>query len=119
MQRARLSSILAHVLASTALLACGGKTSEASDDLFGGSSGGSSTSSSSSGGTQTTNPTAPNPTTPTPTNPPTSKDAGTPPAKPDAGCTTPPQLVRQGSGCADVFYQACGYPAGVDPSDGF
>jgi hypothetical protein len=116
MKRAQLSSILAHVLASTALLACGGKTAEVGDDLFGGSSGGSSTSSS-SGGTQTTNPTTPNPKPPTTTNPPAT-DAGVPPTKPDAGCTTPPELVRQGSGCADVYYLACGYPAGVDPKDG-
>jgi hypothetical protein len=119
MKRAHLSSILAHVLASTALLACGGKTSDVGDDLFGGSSGGSSTSSS-SGGTQTTSPATPTPKTPTPVDPPPpTPDAGNPPTKPDAGCTTPPELVRQGQGCGDVFYLACGYPAGVDPSDGF
>jgi hypothetical protein len=113
----KLPSILAHVLASTALLACGGKTAEVGDDLLGDPSGASS--SSSSGGTQTTNPSAPTPTNPTtPTNPPTPKDAGTP-TKPDAGCSTPPELVRQNDGCGDVFYQPCGYPAGVDPSDGF
>lgn len=119
MQRARLSSILAHVLASTALLACGGKTSEVGDDLLGGPSGGSTTSSSSSssggGGTQTTNPTTP---TNPPTPPPTKPDAGNPPPKPDAGCTTPPELIKQGNGCSDVFLQVCGVPAGVDPSDG-
>lgn len=119
MQRARLSSVLAHVLASTALLACGGKTSEVGDDLFGNNPGGTTSSSSSSGGQTTTtgSATPPAPTPPT-TNVPPTKDAG-PPTKPDAGCTTPPELVRQGSGCADVFYLACGYPAGVDPSNGF
>jgi hypothetical protein len=117
----RLPSILAHVLASTALLACGGKTAEVGDDLFGNNPSGTS-STSSSGGTQTTNPGTPTPPSttnpPPPTNPPTSKDAGVPP-KPDAGCSTPPELVKQSYGCADVFYQACGWPAGVDPSDGF
>ncbi len=56
---------------------------------------------------------------PAPPKPPTPEDAGVDATKPDAGCAAPPELVREGSGCADVFYQPCGYPAGVDPSDGF
>ena len=116
----RLPSILAHVLASTALLACGGKTAEVGDDLFGNNPSGSSSSSSSGGQTATPGTATPtNPTAPTPSNPPPTKDAGVPPSKPDAGCSTPPELVRSGNGCSDVYYLACGYPAGVDPSDGF
>lgn len=119
----RLPSILAHVLASTALLACGGKTAEVGDDLFVNSPSGTSSSSSSSSGGATTNPGTPKPpntTEPTtPTNPPPPKADAGPPTKPDAGCSTPPELVRSGNGCSDVYYLACGYPAGVDPSNGF
>jgi hypothetical protein len=117
MPRRQLPSIIAHVLASTALLACGGKALDTGEDLFGKPSGSSTSStSSSSGGTQSTTPTVPPPPPVTPTAVP--EDASVPPTKADAGCTAPPQLVRQGSGCADTYHLTYGWPAGVDPTDG-
>lgn len=99
----RIAPILAHVLATASLAACGGKV----DD--GGPAPG-----------PTTTTTAPTPTT-IPTTVPTPTTTGTtppPPPKPDAGCTTPPQKVRGDGACTDVFHHACGVPEGVDPTDG-
>ena len=97
----RLASILAQILASSALVACGGKTSEVpSVDEN------NPTSSSSSGGTGTgtSGPERPR------------RDAGGPE---DAGCRSKPVLVKsEGPTCADVWQHPCGYPAGVDPEDG-
>lgn len=95
----RLPSILAHVLATSTLLACGGQTTGVGEP--GGSSG-------SSSGTTPPSPTG----TTTPPLPPTT-DGGVP----DSG-TCAPKLVRQGGSCSDVYQQTCGVPAGVDPSDG-
>lgn len=46
-------------------------------------------------------------------------DAGPPPGF-DAGpptCADPPKFLRT-DGCTDVWFQPCGFPAGVDPKDG-
>ena len=103
----RLTSILAHVLASTtlvstALVACGGQSIGISDRADGGGSDSS----------QPTTPTVPPP-------PPDggSSDASTTDASTtDAGCA--PVLVRKGNSCSDVWQQPCGAPDGVDPTDG-
>lgn len=99
-----VARIIAHVLATTAVVACGGKTVDIPDE---------------GAGTPTPNPTTTtttSPTTtsvpPTPTFPPTPPVPTTPPA-----CTTAPRVLR-GDGCTDLVYHACGTPAGVDVSDG-
>jgi hypothetical protein len=97
----RVSSILAHVLATTAIGACGGATADIQGDP------------------QQQPPPSGIPTTCRPGHqPPVSTDAG--PATDsgtDAGCNKPAVLVGN-RGCSDVYHQVCGIPAGVDPSDG-
>ena len=102
----RVATLIAHVLATTSVVACGGTVTETPDPTDPGTS---------PTTTTTTSPTSVPPTTPTTTPPTPGRDAGLPP-KVDAGCTTPP--IRQGNTCADVFYHPCGVPAGVDPTDG-
>lgn len=101
----RFASILAHVLASTAIVACGGSTADVP---------GQQATSPTGGGTSTspTEPRAP------------SRDAGASDARSDAnvpeadaGCTTAPALVRSG-GCSDVWHHACGIPKDVKVEDG-
>lgn len=99
----RIAPILAHVLATASLAACGGKVDEGT------------TPSPSPTTTSTTAPTTIPTTVPTPT---TTGTTPPPPPKPDAGCTTPPQKVRGDGACTDVFHHACGVPEGVDPTDG-
>ncbi|MFO0639439.1 MAG: hypothetical protein U0183_09540 [Polyangiaceae bacterium] len=100
----RIAPILAHVLATTSLAACGGKVDEGSAP----------------GPTlQVPTATASTPPTPTPVPTPVPTPTSThPPPIPDAGCTTPVQKVRGDGACTDVFHHACGVPEGVDPTDG-
>ncbi len=118
MKSRSLSSILAQVLGAALLAsaACGGATAEVLGDENGtnpSSSGGTTsggTSGTSGGGTT---PTKTPPSPPVPPNPPP-KDAGLP----DTGCNATPKLLKQGNGCADVWHQPCGIPAGVNTADG-
>lgn len=103
----RVARILAHVLATTTVVACGGKV-----ELPDGAGPGPSPTTGS-----TVSP--PSPTTTSTTVPPTVPpvfDGG--PPKVDAGCTELPKLVRTGQACSDTWHHPCGTPAGVDPSDG-
>ncbi len=104
----RLPSILAHVLATSTLVACGGQTASIGGDPNGSSSSGSS--GSSPAPTSTTTPTVP------PPHDGGSLDAGFDSGF-DAGCN--PKLVKsEGTNCADIWQQPCGIPAGVKPEDG-
>jgi len=103
----RLSSILAHVLASTtfvstALVACGGQTIGASEQPAPGADGGTGTDAS-----QPTLPTIPPP-----------LDGGTVDASTTDGGACAPAVIRQGNNCSDIWQQPCGIPKGVDPRDG-
>ncbi len=98
----RIAPILAHVLATASIAACGGKVDEGNTTP-----------------TSTTATSAP-PTSPTtnPTTVPTTTGPTPPPPVPDAGCNTPPRNLQGDGACTDVFYHACGVPEGVDPTDG-
>lgn len=97
----RVAHIIAHVLATTAVVACGGKTIDIPDEGTGTTPTATSTSTTAPPPTTTSVP----PTVPT-----------TPPPPPV--CTTPAKVISEGRGCEDVIYHACGIPQGVDPTDG-
>ena len=102
--------LLANVLSSTALLACGGQTA---DDPRPTGRGGD------DAGAATPATTLGNPSGPTRVDAaaPSTPDAS-PPPKSTPTCTTPPAIIRANVNCGDVVYHACGTPKGVDPSDG-
>jgi hypothetical protein len=105
----RLGLILARVLASATLAACGGSIVDV--DTTGTPEG------PSTGGSSTSSP-------PSRPHPPKADSGVAVDAGPDAavdaavdaGCA--PVLVRSDEACAAVWYHPCGIPAGVDPSDG-
>jgi len=97
----RVATILAHVLATTTVVACGGKTIDIPEEGQGPSPTPSSTS--------TTAPT----TTAIPPTPPT-----TPPVPPiPPTCQMPAKIIKS-DGCTDIVHHPCGVPAGVDASNG-
>ncbi|MBX3191091.1 MAG: hypothetical protein KF819_29105 [Labilithrix sp.] len=94
----RVASVLAHILASTAIVACGGATADVPGDPAGTSP---ATTSGSSPGK------------PPPPQPPPSTDAGTTTDAATDGGACAPVFVGTGS-CSDVWHQVCGIPKDID-----
>jgi hypothetical protein len=122
----RLASVLAHVLASATLLACGGKLApdEAEPSTNGGNAPGDvegETGSTPSAGLDFGSGT-PRPQPPSDAG---VKDAATEPQDAEAdgqasdgGCTDEPVFLRSDGCPGDIYYVPCGLPDGVDPSNG-
>ena len=98
-----VASVLAHVLASASLVACGGRVSGVDDPL---------TSPSPAESTE--------PPTRTPSTLPSSSPANPPPAPTTTSpsCVAPPAFLRTTEMCSDLYTLACGVPTEVDVEDG-
>jgi hypothetical protein len=107
----RLTSILAHVLASTtALAACGGHAADIAEQPSPPADGGS------DGAVPTPQPVPGDGGFLDASDASTTDGGSLDATTADAGCG--PVLVSQGNNCSDVYRQPCGVPQGVNPDDG-